>query len=197
MGGSLQGPGAPPENSLAAASHSRHTLGPQAAWVRVSSPCRSGPESPLSSHSQPLHPRDGVWGPVLPKRVTAQMYLGAGSHGQHHPETHRNLKGCSPRPDCEKHSEGRLRWADARTDYRPSPSPPGSDSQALQHTAAQGIQTRTGPQTPGQAAGQATGTQDLEAEERLGGLIRCKCSQLGRKPQRASGRHGDINHWKL
>ena len=45
--------------------------------------------------------------------------------------------------------------------------------------------------------GQATGAQDPKAEERLGGLIRCKCSQLGRKPRRASGRHGDINHWKL
>lgn len=126
IGGSLQGPGAPPENSLEAASHLCHALGPHTAWVGVSSPHRSGPESPLSSHSQPLHPRDGVWGPVLPKRVTAQMYLGAGSHGQHHPETPRNLRGCSPRPDCEKRSEGRLRWADARADYRPSPSPPGS-----------------------------------------------------------------------
>lgn len=106
MRGSLQGPGAPPENSLAAASHSRHALGPHAAWVGVSSLRRSGPESPLSSHSQPLHPWDRVWGPVLPKRVTARVYLGAGSHGQHHPETPRSLRGCSPRPDARNVQRG-------------------------------------------------------------------------------------------
>lgn len=195
MRGSLQGPGAPPENSLAAASHSRHALGPHAAWVGVSSLRRSGPESPLSSHSQPLHPWDRVWGPVLPKRVTARVYLGAGSHGQHHPETPRSLRGCSPRPDCEKRSEGRLRPTDAHTDHRPSPSPPGSIPTARPRSTRLPRADRRG--LARRPRGRPQGTQDPEAEERLGGLIRCKCSQLGRKPQRASGRHGDINHWKL
>lgn len=56
------------------------------------------------------------------------------------------------------------------------PSRVHPDSQALGHTAARGRQTGAGPPTPGQAASQATAAQDPEAEEPLGGLIRCKCS---------------------